>query len=51
MQDGRALIPLSPNFGFDPRGGGGLVATLRAPLLVYRPHPTPASGEVPPLDR
>lgn len=37
VQDGRALIPLSPNFGFDPRGGGSVVATIRAPLLVYRP--------------
>jgi hypothetical protein len=43
IQDGRALIPLSPNFGFDPRGGGGVVATIRAPLVVYRPH---NSGDV-----
>lgn len=56
IQDGRALIPLSPNFGFDPRGGGGVVATIRAPLVVYRPHPPPsaAAGEQglpPPPDR
>lgn len=38
MQDGRALIPLTPNFGFDPRGGGSVIATVQAPVIVYRPH-------------
>jgi hypothetical protein len=48
VQDGRALIPLSPNFGFDPRGGGSAVVTLRAPLIVYRAQPPAGVDPVPP---
>lgn len=48
MQDGRALIPLSPNFGFDPRGGGSAVVTVRAPVIVYRAQPPAGHEAVPP---